>query len=56
MRAKDFAMYAGGAILAVALVVGLYWLAKHGSYWLWYEDMVKETIQEMVKTEALKGS
>jgi hypothetical protein len=36
------------------LLFGAYWLAKHGSYWLWYEDMVKDTIVEMVKQEALK--
>lgn len=33
---------------------GVYWLYKHGSYWLWYEEMVQGTIRELVKSEALK--
>lgn len=48
-----FAYLAGFAAIA-CLLFGMYWLAKNGSYWLWYEDMVKETIREMVKQEALK--
>lgn len=47
-------IYLAGGFAAVCLIVGMYWLAKNGSYWLWYEDMVKETIREMVKQEALK--
>jgi len=44
------------AIYVTGIAVGLggYWLAKHGSYWLWYEDMVKATIVEMVKGAALR--
>lgn len=44
------------AMIAVICVViyGGYYLAKNASYWLFYEDMVKETVQEMVKQEALK--
>jgi hypothetical protein len=41
------------AIIFCAVLYGSYWLVKHGSYWLWYEDMVKATIREMVKHEAL---
>lgn len=43
-----------GIVLTFALIYFTYWVAKHGSYWLWYEDMVKQTITEMVKPEALK--
>ena len=52
---KAIVTYLAGAVLTAALIVGTYWLAKHVSYWLWYDAMVKETIQEMVKPEALKG-
>ena len=53
---KEIAMWVVTAALIRAVLIGAYWLAKRGSYWLWYEDMVKETIQEMVKAEALRGS
>ncbi|MBP8285125.1 MAG: hypothetical protein KAX46_14635, partial [Chromatiaceae bacterium] len=55
LKMKEIVTYLGGAVLTAALMFGAYWLAKHGSYWLWYDSMVKETIQEMVKPEALKG-
>lgn len=32
---------------------GGYWVAKNGSYWLFYEDMVQQTIAEEVKSECL---
>lgn len=38
------------------LMYGGYWVLKNGSYYLWYEDMVKETIQEMVKEKSLKDN
>jgi len=47
-------MYILGLIAIGAIIYGAYWLAKHGSYWLWYEDLVKATIVEIVKQEALK--
>ena len=43
-----------GIAVMLALVYGMWWLAKHGSYWLWYEDMVQGTIRELVKAEALR--
>jgi len=52
---KKIVIYFGTAILMIVFLVGAYWLAKHASYWLWYEDMVKETIREMVKPAALRG-
>jgi len=36
------------AIYVTGIAVGL------GGYWLWYEDMVKATIVEMVKGAALR--
>ena len=44
-----------GVIIAVCLFIwGCYWLAKTGSYFFFYEEMVKETIQELVKEGALR--
>lgn len=43
-----------GMIIFIACLYGAYWLVKNGSYWLWYEDMVKDTVREIVKEEALK--
>lgn len=53
---KKVAFYILVALAVCALIYGAYWLAKNGSYWFWYEDMVKETIRELVKSEALKGA
>ena len=52
---KTLTLYLLGAVLICAFLYGAYWVAKNGSYWLWYEDMVKGTVREMVKQEALKG-
>jgi high-affinity Fe2+/Pb2+ permease len=41
-------------IVAIAFAYGCWWLSKNGSYWLWYEDMVIETIKATVKPEFLK--
>jgi hypothetical protein len=41
-------------IAVIAFVAGMWWLAKHGSYWLWYEEMVINTIKDTVKPEFLK--
>lgn len=37
----------------VAFLAVAFWVAKNGSYYLWYEDMVIETIKETVKAECL---
>lgn len=47
-------LYFSAAVIFCLLIYGTWWLTKHGSYWLWYEDMVKSTVREMVKKEALK--
>lgn len=51
---KSVLLWIAGIALIGAFLFGSFWLAKHGSYALWYEDMVKETIREMVKQESLK--
>jgi len=43
-----------GLFLFGGFIYGSYWLAKRGSYFLFYEDMVKQTISEMVKSEFLR--
>lgn len=48
-----------GIAAAIALGVSIWgamWLTKHGSYALFYEDMVKETVRKMVKPECLKDT
>ena len=49
----------GVIILAVigiicSVIYGSYWAAKHLSYSWWYEDMVKQTIRQMVNEGALR--
>jgi len=36
------------------LIYAMYWVAKNVSYVLFYEDLVLETIREVVKEDALK--
>lgn len=47
-----------GGLLAIVVTVffiwGTYWIVKTVSYNLFYESMVKQTVVEMVKKEALK--
>jgi len=39
--------------LLFAFIVGMTYLVKHGSYWLFYEDLVQETIRELVQPTCL---
>jgi len=41
-------------VFACVTIYCSYWIAKNVSYWFFYEDMVKQTIEELVKPEALK--
>jgi len=43
----------GYILLFCVISFGMFWLAKNISYWLFYEDMVKETIKELVKSNCL---
>ena len=51
---KQVIIFVGGAILICGIVYGGYWIAKRISYALFYEDMVIQTIKDIVKKEALK--
>ncbi|RLD66129.1 MAG: hypothetical protein DRI84_05375 [Bacteroidetes bacterium] len=50
---KEIGMFIGGIILVCLVIWGCYWLAKTFSYWLFYEDMVKATIRELVNSKYL---
>jgi len=43
-----------GIILTIAIVYGFYWVIKTTSYKIFYESMVRSSIVEMVKPEALR--
>jgi len=51
---KIFVYSLVGIVVSFVVFFSFYWLVKTGSYWLFYEDMVKSTIIEMVKQSALK--
>jgi len=38
------------------IIYGGFWVAKTVSYSIFYEDMVRQTIVEMVKPDSLKGN
>ncbi len=44
----------GGVVVVAFFIYGCYWAAKTVSYNVFYEDMVRDSIVEMVKPEALK--
>ena len=54
MKGQDFLLWLGGIVIAGMFVYGAYWVAKHVSYALFYEDMVVQTIRDQVKPDALK--
>jgi len=43
-----------GTLIFCVFLYGTYWVAKNVSYAIFYEDMVQQTITEMVKPEYLK--
>ncbi len=51
---KDILWFVIGFAAFLLVAFGLYWLIKNVSYWIFYEDMVRETITQMVKPEYLK--
>lgn len=53
-RVKHIPLYIVAALAFCVLLYGAFWLAKNISYTLFYNDMVKATVTEMVKREALK--
>lgn len=52
---KLLLFYSACFVLICLLAYGVFWLAKHGSYYLWYEDLVQETVREMIDPAALRG-
>jgi hypothetical protein len=50
---KNILIYTFIIIGTCLLLYGTYWVVKHVSYFFFYEDMVKETIRELVKPEYL---
>jgi len=48
------ALWVIGIFTVCAAMYGMYWIAKTFSYWLFYGDMVEQTINEMVKKSCLK--
>ena len=53
-KINNWAMIVCGIIIFSIFIYGSYWVAKTISYKIFYEDMVKQTILELVKNEALK--
>jgi len=43
-----------GIVVSCIALYGMYWVVKTVSYSIFYEDMVKNTIVEMVKKDSLK--
>lgn len=43
-----------GLVVAGTLMYGLYWVGKSLSYTIFYQDMVREEIREMVKEGSLR--
>ena len=50
---KSAGMVIGAIVLVGGLMYGSYWIAKTVSYAIFYENMVEQTIREMVKPEYL---
>jgi hypothetical protein len=46
---KDVIAWTLTLVFVVCLVWGCFWIAKTLSYKCWYEDMVKQTIHEVMK-------
>ena len=58
MKKDDVKIIALSVVSIVAFlffIYGAYWVAKNVSYAIFYEDMVKETIVEMVDGKYLKS-
>lgn len=51
---KDWLKFWAWVVVVCFFVWGVYWVAKSFSYWLFYEDMVIDTIKETVQQQYLK--
>jgi len=54
MTLKGFIALLAIIVISILAIYGFYWIAKTLSYTIFYEDMVRETVREMVKPEYLK--
>lgn len=50
---RGIGMVAVGIVAVCFFIYGCYWAAKTMSYNIFYEDMVRASISEMVKPESL---
>jgi len=53
-KASFVGIIVGGIATVIFILYGCYWVTKTISYSIFYEDMVKQTVVEMVKPESLK--
>ena len=53
-KIKQIVVMGLGIALVLSFIYGCYWITKTISYAFFYEDMVKRTVTQMVKPEALK--
>lgn len=53
LKMKDWIGIIAGILFVIAITYCLYWVAKTVSYSLFYEDMVMQTVTDMVKKSAL---
>lgn len=51
---KDYITMALTALIIVFVIYSIYWIGKVGSYKIFYESMVKQTVTQMVKSESLR--
>jgi hypothetical protein len=51
---KDIITSILGLVIFCMFIYGMYWVTKTLSYSIFYEDMVEQTIIEMVNPESLK--
>ena len=52
---RDFFIGIAGVAFVCGLIYGMYWVAKTVSYEIFYEDMVEQTVRDLVKHEYLKS-
>ena len=51
---KQILFWSVVVIAICSFIYFMYWITKAGSYTFFYEDMVQDTIREMVKAGSLK--
>ena len=54
MSRKEFLLLFLGLVVSFNVLYGAFWVAKNVSYALFYQEMVQQTVRDMVKDSALK--